>query len=120
MSCFHTVWAIKRYKQFVADGKGQSSPFEELKNQVFLGNDHFVKKMQGKLNVKQDLSEIPLAQKRSIAKPLSYYIKRYKDRDKAIVEAYASGAFSMKEIADYVSLHYSWVSRLIRKAKGND
>lgn len=109
--------AIRYYKKFVADGKGQPSPWKGLKNQVYLGNEQFVKKMQGKLNVKQDLSEIPVAQKRSITKPLVYYIKRFKDRDSAIVEAYASGAFSMKVIADHVGLHYSWVSRVIRKAR---
>ncbi len=109
--------ATRHYKQFVAEGKGQPSPWEGLKNQVYLGNEHFVKKMQGKLNVKQDLSEITVAQKRAVAKPLAFYIKRFKDRDIAIVEAYASGAFTMKEIADHVGLHYSWVSRVIRRAR---
>ncbi len=111
------IEAIRQYKQFVAEGKGQPSPWEQLKNQVYLGNEHFVKQMQNKLNVKTDLSEIPIAQKRSVAKPLEYYIARYKDRDKAILEAYSSGAYSMKEIGGQVGLHYSRVSRIIRKAK---
>jgi REP element-mobilizing transposase RayT len=109
--------AIRHYKQFVADGRGQPSPWEHLKNQVYLGNAQFVKRMQTRLDVKTDLSEIPVAQKRAVAKPLSYYIGRYKDRDSAIIKAYSSGAYSMKEIGDYVGLHYSWVSRVIRKAK---
>ncbi len=109
--------AIRQYKQFVADGKGQPSPWEQLKNQVYLGNEQFVKRMQAKLDLKKDLSEIPIAQKRVAAKPLSYYIKRYKDRDRGIIEAYASGAYSMKEIGEYVGLHYSWVSRVICKAR---
>ena len=97
--------------------KDKRPPWEQLKNQVYLGDEEFVKKMQAKIDVKADLTEIPLAQKRPIAKPLSYYIGRHKDRDNAIVAAYSTGAYSMKEIGDYVGLHYSRVSRIVRKAK---
>jgi len=110
--------SIRYYKQFVAEGKGQPSPWEALKNQVYLGSEQFVKQMQKKLNVKTDLSEIPLAQKRSVAKPLTFYTTRYKNRDKAILEAYSSGAYTMKNIGEHVGLHYSRVSRVISKAKG--
>jgi hypothetical protein len=34
--------AVARYTQFVAEGRGQSSPWEHLKNQVFLGSETFV------------------------------------------------------------------------------
>ena len=94
-----------------------SSPWEALKNPVYPGDERFVEKMQDKLTIDADLSEIPLAQKRSVAKPLTYYTNRYKDRDKAILEAYSSGAYSMKQIGEHVGLHYSRVSRVIRKAK---
>ncbi|MCZ6803431.1 MAG: addiction module toxin RelE [Proteobacteria bacterium] len=109
--------AIRHYKKFVAEGRGQASPWEVLKNQIYLGDERFVEKMQDKLTVDADLSEIPLAQKRSVAKPLTYYTNRYKDRDRAIFEAYSSGAYSMKQIGEHVGLHYSRVSRVIRKVK---
>jgi len=110
--------AVKCYKQFVVEGKGQPSPWEQLKNQVYLGNERFVKQMQDKLNVKADLSEIPVAQKRAVAKPLAYYTSRYNNRDKAILEAYSSGTYTMREIGEHVGLHYSRISRVICKAKG--
>jgi len=109
--------AMRHYRQFVADGKGQPSPWDELKNQVYLGSEHFVKKMQEKVNNKADLSEIPTAQKRAVAKPLIYYTNRYKNRDRSIVEAYSSGAYSMKQIGEHIGLHYSWVSRIIKEAR---
>jgi putative transposase len=109
--------AIRRYKEFIADGKGQLSPWDELKNQIYLGDEHFVKSMQAKLPVKTDLSEVPRIQKRPVAKPLNYYTDLYQDRDRAIVEAYFSGAYSMKEVGAHVGLHYSRVSRILRKAK---
>ena len=34
--------AIDLYKKFVSDGKNQPSPWENLKNQIFLGDDQFV------------------------------------------------------------------------------
>ena len=64
-----------------------------------------------------NLSEIPSSHKRQVAKPLSYYEKSNSDRDTAIINAYASGGYSMKEVGDYFELHYSRVSRII-KAKG--
>ena len=105
--------AIERYKAFVADGKNQPAIWEQLKNQIYLGTDAFVAKMQAKKSDKQDLSEIPLSQRRAMAKPLEHYASRSGTRDQAIVNAYNSGAYGMKEIGEHFGLHYSRVSRII-------
>ena len=34
--------AIKRYKKYVSEGKGQPSPWNDLRNQMYLGNEEFV------------------------------------------------------------------------------
>jgi putative transposase len=34
-----------------------------------------------------------------------------------MLRAYASGGYSLKEIGDYFSLHYSRVSRLVKKCR---
>lgn len=109
--------AIRHYKQYVVEGKGQPSPWESLTNQVFLGDEKFIKKMHAKLEGKADLSEIPVAQKRPAAKSLYDYTDKYADRNKAIIEAYATGVYSMNEIGKHVGLHYSRISRIIQKAK---
>ena len=112
--------AIERYRKFVAEGKGQPSIWAELKNQIYLGSDDFVERMQSKAVGGKDLSEVPRAQKRAVAKPLEYYDQKYRNRDSAIQQAYASGGYSMKAIGDYFGLHYSRVSRIVscdRKAK---
>ena len=62
---------------------------------------------------KEDLSEIPQRQIRAKAKPLVHYAARYRDRDKAIIMAYDSGGYGMKEIGEHFGLHYSRVSRII-------
>ena len=109
--------AIERYKKFVAEGNKQPKPWEQLRNQIYLGNDKFVETMQSLIAEDTNLSEIPASQKRQVAKPLSYYDKRYTDRDAAIMHAYASGGYSMNAIGEYFGLHYSRVSRIL-KAKG--
>jgi REP element-mobilizing transposase RayT len=106
--------AMQRYRAFVAEGKDQPSPWEQLTNQVFLGSEHFVSELQARLEAGKDLSEIPVRQRRVPAKPLEVYAAR-NDRDAAIAEAYASGGYSMKEIGDHFGLHYSYISRIIRR-----
>ncbi|MFT5658675.1 MAG: putative transposase, partial [Gammaproteobacteria bacterium] len=56
---------MTKYRAFVADGKKQSSPWALLKNQVFLGSDTFVERLQHKIEKGRDLSEIPKSQKRA-------------------------------------------------------
>jgi len=106
--------AVKRYREFVLEGRNQPAPWEALQNQIYLGDDNFVDEMQCKISPETSLSEIPSSQKRQVAKPIKYYEKKYLDRDKAIVKAYASGGYSMKEVGDYFKLHYSRVSRIIK------
>jgi putative transposase len=110
--------AVNGYELFIAEGAGQPSPWEQLKNQIYLGSDQFVSAMQAKIETDQELSEIPLSQRRPMPKPLGWYEKSGATRDDAVKLAYASGGYSMKEIGDYFGLHYSRVSRIIAKAKG--
>lgn len=123
----HTAWilsafsrqkgrAIERYREFVAEGKNQPGPWAQLKNQVFLGDDKFVEKMHAHLEAGKDLREIPARQRRPLAKPLHHYSSGDSGRDDAIVEAYASGGYSMKEIGDHFGIHYSYVSKIISRA----
>jgi putative transposase len=112
--------AIGKYRDFVAEGKNQPSPWESLRNQVFLGSESYVQAMQSHIDNEKDLSEIPNSQKTPKPKTLGQYEKLAANRNEAIELSYASGGYSMKEIGDYYGLHYSRISRiigLIEKAK---
>jgi len=109
--------AIQRYKQFVQEGRDQPSPWEELKNQVYLGSDAFMAKMVSKLDGQEKLSEIPAIQKRCVAQPLAEFESAAPNRNSAIAAAHASGAYNLKEIADHFGLHRSSVSRIVRSAR---
>ena len=109
--------AADKYMAFVQAGKGLPSPFENLKNQVFLGDDEFVQDMLCKLDLEQSLEDVPKLQRRAPAKSLASYEQKFDDRNTAICQAYASGGYSLKEVGEYFGLHYSRVSRIISGAK---
>ena len=112
--------AIVQYKDFVRAGAGQSSIWEDLTQQIYLGDEHFLKEMQKTMDQQADLSEIPRAQRRPPAKSLRYYEENYQDRKRGIVEAYRTGDYTMKDIADYFNVHYSTVSRAIKKTESGN
>ena len=66
------------------------------------------------------LVSVPHMQRRVQAKPLNWYMKNYSSRDEGIVSAYVSGDYLMKDIADEFNVHYSTVSRAIKKAAMHD
>ena len=108
---------MEAYRRFVAEGKNQPSPWQGLRNQVYLGDERFVERMQRRIDEQKVLSEIPVTQRRRQAKTLAYYERKEGSRDEAIISAYASGGYTLKEIGDYFGLHYSWISRIVEKAK---
>jgi len=116
LSCFakRKKQAIKEYRSYVSLGKGEASPWESLRNQIYLGNEAFVSEMQEKVEIGSDLSEIPSAQKRKMVKPIEHYLKIASTRNQGIHFAYQSGGYSMKAIADNLGLHYSSVSKIIK------
>jgi len=110
--------AIQNYMQFVADGVQQVSPWPLLKNQIYLGSDKFIARVQSKKKLKKsagNLSEIPKAQRRPIPKSLEAYAKMAENRNEAIALAYRSGGYTLQEIGDFFSLHYSSVSRIVHQ-----
>ncbi|PHS20065.1 MAG: addiction module toxin RelE [Kangiella sp.] len=107
--------AIKQYRVFVSEGKNQASPWHQLKNQVLLGDEPFVKKSIKQLKKTTKDKEITLTkvQPRKKARTLDVYNEKSKNRNDAIYKAYLSGSYSMKQIGDYFGVHYSTVSRVI-------
>lgn len=106
--------AITGYRNFIAAGKGQPSPLDDLKNQIFLGDDDFVEEMQCLIDEKISLDEIPSSQKKQRLKILENYQKHATSRNEAIINAYQSGGYSMVEIANHFGLHYSSISKIIK------
>jgi putative transposase len=108
--------AREKYASFVQQGKG-ISVWDKLTNQVFLGNDDFVQTHLAQLNEHDKLSEIPKKQWREVAQSLAQYAQAADTRNQAIVAAYRSGSYTLKEIGSHFGLHYSRVSRIVANVK---
>jgi REP element-mobilizing transposase RayT len=110
--------AQQRYAQFVAEGTNADSPWRHLKGQVFLGDDAFVHRMQASLKADQrDNVQIPVAHRRPPPPSLRQIESSAPDRNAAIGNAYATGAYSYQQIADYFRIHFTTVGRVVRSRK---
>jgi DNA-directed RNA polymerase specialized sigma24 family protein len=85
-----------------------------LRQQIYLGDEAFVERMQKRMGIKGDAVAIPKAQRRAPAPSLAAIARRHRDRNEAIVAAYATGAFSYREIGEHFGLHLATVGRIIR------
>ncbi len=106
--------AIRGYESFVRAGVGHASPWEQLRYQVFLADEDFIERFRDRRRPDQ-VREVPKSQRRALAKSLDAYRASCSDRNEAMARAYASGAYSMKEIGDFFGVHYMTVSRAVRR-----
>ncbi|TAL09228.1 MAG: transposase [Porticoccaceae bacterium] len=106
--------ARQRYSRFVAEGISKGSIWESLRQQIYLGDEKFVTRMQRKARVEGDELSIPRAQRRKPAPSLAALAARHPHRDDAIVAAYATRTYSYREIADHFGIHLATVGRIVR------
>ncbi|MDI6800838.1 MAG: transposase [Thermodesulfovibrionales bacterium] len=110
--------AEKKYREFVQAGTGDKGIWEEVKGQSILGREDFVEKLIGYIKEHKDIKEIPKSQ-RYINRPALKEILNKgmllnkKDRNKRIKEAINEYGYSHKEIADYLGLYYTTISRIV-------
>jgi hypothetical protein len=103
------------YAPFVHQGIGQPNVWDGLRHQVFLGSGAFVERHCSLSKPLDLLREVPRAQRRPLANSLADIARRYPVRREAMARAYQTGVYSMQEIADYFGVHYSTVSRAVRR-----
>ncbi len=106
--------AVAEFARFAGEGATRS-PWSKLRGQIFLGSEEFVEEMQAKIRSDQRLREIPVKQRRPVAPALESYAATYPDRDRAMAEAYKSGAYSMPAIGDHFGVGRSTVSRAVKR-----
>jgi REP element-mobilizing transposase RayT len=105
--------AIAQYIDFVRAGMDLPSLWADLRNQIYLGDERFVARMQKKIASRDNLGEVPRAHRKAVARPLADYAKRHKEPKTAMAFAYLSGDYSMKAIAEHFGVHYATVSRAV-------
>ena len=106
--------AHRRFREFLMAGQDLPSPILETRHQLLLGDKAFVEGHR-QATVQEGLREVSKAQRRAVALSLEEYQERHPSRDRAMAEAYLSGAYTMAEIGRHFAVHYMTVSRAVRK-----
>jgi len=105
------------YRKFVSEGRDQPGIWQHLQQQMYLGSERFIRQAQKRIRADRDLSEVPRAQRRVPARSLASYGQGYRRPTEAMAHAFASGGYTLKEIASYFGVHYSTVSRAVKQAE---
>jgi putative transposase len=107
--------AQRRYRQFVRAGIGQESIWNGLRQQIYLGDEAFVERMQAKVQARGDELTIPRIQRRAPPSSLAAIAAHAQGRDAAIITAYGTGAYTYREIARHFGIHLATVGRIVRR-----
>ena len=86
---------------------------------MILGGEEFVLKIQNLIEEKKDIYEIPKLQRYPGRPPLAVILPQKASdkkelRNKLICKAHLEYAYTLKEIGDFLGIHYSTVSRVIK------
>jgi len=109
--------AEMRFQEFVRDGIGTPAPWTALQGQVFLGSPQFAERIVRARAPAAVSSEVRRAERFAgrPALPTLFAADLIADRDHrnaAIRDAHRDHGYSLAEIARYLGLHYSTVSRI--------
>ena len=105
---------VSAYVDHVRAGIGLPSVWDDLQDQLYLSNETFADQSRQKLSNKLlNDHEIPRLQRQASAAPLATFVAM-PNRNEAIAEAYATGKYSQKEIAQVFGIHYATVSRIVK------
>ncbi len=111
-----------KYREFVRAGIREVSIWKEVKGQSILGGDDFVDGLIKYIKGHEEIKEIPKNQ-RYVSRPGLNGIFHDKvlcnkqRRNKKIVESIEEYGYSQKEVADYLEMHYSTISKLVKRDK---
>lgn len=112
------VQARKEYRLFVKAGLDSESPWNDLKGQCLLGDEPFLEKLYPLLKDKSAFKEIPRVQRFADRPALEDILQGAEDReqrDAAIRKACHVYGYTQTHVAAATGLHYSTVSKIIRK-----
>jgi putative transposase len=129
--CLTTEWIIQQfsseraageraYRQFVREGISAGTIWENVRVQSILGGEDFIEGLEEYLRGNKNIPEIAKSQ-RYMNRPTlqklfnGEVIRDKRKRDKKIVEAVEDFGYSQKEVADNLGMHFSSISRIMRR-----
>lgn len=113
--------AEKRYREYVEAGRRVKRVWDKVQHQSILGEEDFAEALKGYVKGYEEAREIPrkqrLLNRMSLNEIFDDEIDNKKKRNDKIQIANYEYGYSQREIADYLGMHYSTISRLINKFK---
>jgi len=112
--------AKQLYKDNVNLKIKEETSWEKLGNRAVIGSDEFMNKIKQFLNQTRNVKEIS-KKERFINRPiLDKIFNKEKliikiQRDKLVYQAYLDYGYSLSEIGRYLNLHYSTISKIVKK-----
>lgn len=112
--------AHRRYVTFVGQGMKNPSPWAQLRGQVLLGGEAFLRKVAPKLGSTILAKEIPKAQRHAVRPSLKAAFARLNPdnrpaRDRLIATLHLRHGYTQAQIAAHLRLHYATVSRIVSR-----
>ena len=106
-----------KYCEFVQAGIGSPSIWDGLEAQSLLGVEGFGEGLRHLVTKKQQIREIPKGQ-RFVGRPtldklFSQRSRGKTSRDQLIIKAVTDYGYSQMELASFLGLHYSTISRIL-------
>lgn len=114
--------AVREYQAFVSSGIKTESPLKAVRGQLFLGQENFIDGIKHLMSSKENLKEITKKQRYVTRPPLNEILKyqNKKSRDQAMYQAHLQYGYTLKDIAEYIGVHYTTVSKVIKRIEGKD
>ena len=113
--------AQEKYCEFVQAGIDIPSIWDSLEAQSLLGVDGFAEGLRHLVTEKQQVREIPKGQRfvgrPSLKKLFSKSSRGKASRDQLIARAITDYGYSQMELASFLTLHYSTISRIVAAAR---
>lgn len=103
-----------RYRHFVKEGL-DDRPWDKVKGQIYLGSEAFIKKHS--IEDGTELAEVPRAQWQALRPALERILGKKSQR--SIERAYREHGYRLKDIAQYLGVHYSTVSRRLKQSEAS-
>lgn len=105
--------ARRAFARFVADGVDADDPYDQMPRAGFLGEESFIETVLDKFGNQPISAEVP--KRLRPARSLEQIERHAGERNRAIAEAYSTGAYTLTEIARHFGIHLSTASRIVRK-----
>ncbi len=112
--------AVKRYRAYVREGMGADTLWKKVKGQSILGEKDFIDQFMDHLRRIEGIKEIPREQ-RYLGRPglkdlfPEKVLKDRKMRNERVAKAVGEWGYSQREVADYLGMHYSTLSRIMEE-----